>query len=83
MTEWNLYHDNENRNYNDIKRIEQLENYIRKLSDPNHEIYVSRIQEYEVKEQDGSIRLEKVFHIKNIQQMTKDAQMTMKGKEDD
>jgi len=71
--EWNLYHDNNNRNYHDVKRIEQLEEYARKMSDPNNAFYVSHTREYEVKELDGTIRIEKVSYIKNIQQMAKDA----------
>lgn len=78
--EWNLYHDNENRNYHDIKRIEQLEEYVRKMANPDNEFYVSHYREYEVKELDGTIRMEKVGIIKNIQQMAKDAKKAL-GKE--
>lgn len=28
MTEWNLYHDMQNRSYNDVKKIESLEDKI-------------------------------------------------------
>lgn len=75
--EWNLYHDNENRNYHDVKRIEQLEEYVRKMSDPNNVFYVSHTREYEVKEPDGTVRIEKVSYIKNIQQMAKDAKKAL------
>lgn len=75
--EWNLYHDNQNRNYHDVKRIEQLEEYVRKMSDPNNAFYVSHTREYEVKNQDGTTRIEKVSYIKDIQQMAKDAKKAL------
>lgn len=75
--EWNLYHDSENRSQHDIKRIEQLEEYIRKMADPNNEFYVSHYREYEVKELDGTTRTERVGIIKNIQQMAKDAKKAL------
>lgn len=75
--EWNLYHDNQNRNYHDVKRIEQLEEYVRKMSDPNNAFYVSHTREYEVKNLDGTTRIEKVSYIKDIQQMAKDAKKAL------
>lgn len=52
---------------------ERLKEYARKMSDPNDPFYISHVREYEVKELDGSVRIEKVYYIKDIQQMAKDA----------
>jgi hypothetical protein len=64
--------------YSELKKeTDRLKEYASKMADPDSDFYVSHSREYEVKESDGTIRIETVYYIKDIQQMAKDAKKAL------
>ena len=47
------------------------------MSDPDNDFYISHKKEYEVKELDGTTRIETVYYMKDIQQLAKDAKKAL------
>jgi len=57
--------------------IKRLKEYALKMSDPDNDFYISHKKEYEVKELDGTTRIETVYYMKDIQQLAKDAKKAL------